>query len=76
MKTKLQYYAKPLTKLDEINWKNKLNHTSININTNRFYEIIIKIIEDEVPKTFVIKDQFPKFFSKKFKTNKNKKNRS
>ena len=60
-------YANIFNKLDEINWKNELNNDSVNVNTNRFYEIIMKIIEEEVPKTLIIKDQFPKFFSKKLK---------
>ena len=60
-------YANIFNKLDDIDWKNELNSDSININTNRFYEKIMKIIEEEVPKTLIIKDDFPKYFSKKLK---------
>ena len=60
-------YENIFDKLNRINWNNKLNNKDINTNTNIFYEILNKIIQEEVPKTLLIKDFFPKFFSKNLK---------
>ena len=60
-------YENIYKKLSLIDWDNNLNNIDININVKFFYDSLNSIIQDEVPKTLLIKDKFPKFFSKKLK---------
>ena len=60
-------YESIFNKLSLIDWENSINNTDININVHKFYDILNKIISEDVPKTLLIKDKFPKFFSKKLK---------
>ena len=60
-------YQNIYKKLSLIDWDNNLNNIDININVKFFYDSLNTIIQEEVPKTLLIRDKFPKFFSKKLK---------
>ena len=60
-------YENIFKKLSLIDWDNNLNNIDINANVKFFYDSLNRIIQEEVPKTLLIKDKFPKFFSKKLK---------
>ena len=60
-------YQNIYKKLSLIDWDNNLNNIDININVKFFYDSLNTIIQEEVPKTLLIKDKFANFFSKKLK---------